>query len=371
MSKRLSIPEIKAHALQRVEDIVAHHDICPGGSIHGGIYTPRNPTRNDARPGSFVVYLRGAKRGGFVEYANPDQEKGDIVHLVAYCLTGGGDFKSRDALSRASHWLIDFLGLGYLSDTARSAALERVRRDNGKRESHEERLATFRKTNFNLFRQTAPIAGTIAEIYLRDVRGIDIAAIPNLEEDLHFHPGMEWWMGRKRDGDRLVAKGPYFPVMLAAIRDGRGKFLSLHRTYLLPDGSGKAPVAKPKLIFPDFRGGVIRLCRGSSNMTPEDAAGQGLAEPCGISEGIEDGLTMAQGAQGQLRSWAAVALSNFANVPDHPCVSAWMIQRQNDWGKRAAVSAFERGKAHFANTGKPVVEIAALGGKDLNETLNG
>lgn len=367
MTRRVSIAEIKAHALDRVEDIVSHRDICPGGKVAGGLYSPRNPTRNDNKPGSFVVYLRGAKRGGFVEYANPSEEKGDIIHLVAYCLTGGQNFKSKQALQRACDWLGDFLNLDRMSTTARAAALDRVRRENKARESQEERLLRYRKTTADLFAGAPSAIGTLAEIYLR-ARGIELAGIPNLEGDLRFHPSMEWWMGRERRGNEVIRKGPYYPVLLAAIRDRTGRFISLHRTYLAPDGRGKAPVAKPKLIFPDYAGGVIRLCRGASNLTPEEAEEKGIAGACGISEGIEDGLTFAQACDGTIRSWAAVALSNFANVPDHACVDSWMIQRQNDWHSRAARAAFEKGKRHFDNTGKPVVEIAAYGGKDLNET---
>jgi hypothetical protein len=371
VNRRPTIAEIKAHALHRVEDIVSHHDMAPGGKILGGLYSPRNPTRNDNKPGSFVVYLRGAKRGGFVEYANPDQEKGDIIHFVAYCLSGGGDFRSKDALRRACEWLSQFLGLDFMPLPQRAAALDRARRENNRRENQEERLLRFRKTCADLFGQSESIIGTAADTYLRKVRGIDIASLPFLENDLRFCKSMEWWMGRKRDGDRVIARGPFYPVMLAAIRDRNGKFLSLHRTFLLPDGSGKAPVAKPKLIFPDYSGGVIRLCRGDSNLTPEEAAEKNITGPCGIAEGIEDGLTFVEASGGAIRTWAAVALSNFTNVPDLACVDGWYIQRQNDWGKRAAVKAYERGLTHFQDTGKPVAEVAAFGGKDLNETWTG
>jgi len=39
-----------------------------------------------------------------------------------------------------------------------------------------------------------------------------------------------------------------FPAMLAVVRDITGKPVTIHRTYLAADGSGKAPVEKPRKI---------------------------------------------------------------------------------------------------------------------------
>jgi hypothetical protein len=59
------------------------------------------------------------------------------------------------------------------------------------------------------------------------------------------------------------------------------------------------------------------------------------------------------------------------NVPIPECIDGIIVHRQNDWLQRQAVEQFERGKAALEATGRPVVEVAATGGKDLNDTLRG
>ena len=48
-----------------------------------------------------------------------------------------------------------------------------------------------------------------------------------------------------------------------------------------------------------------------------------------------------------------------------------ILHRQNEWHNRNAVSAFERGKAKLEAQGRPVVEVHAMIGKDLNDTQRG
>jgi hypothetical protein len=65
-------------------------------------------------------------------------------------------------------------------------------------------------------------------------------------------------------------------------------------------------------MFGPVRGSVIRVARGPSNLKVEDAAEAPAL--VGITEGIEDALTMAI-AGPEARVWAATSLSNLANVP--------------------------------------------------------
>ena len=374
---RAPIAEIKSHAVDRLDDILAH--LAPGGRFAGGMYSVRNPTRNDHTPGSFVVYTRGHMRGAFVEYANRDQEKGDAIDLVAYLLAGGVDFKSRAARSRAIDWIADFVGLARLPEAARAKAMVAAQTRRAADEGQEAALAAKRARTWRMWNDAHTLdVSTVAWVYLRS-RGIELAAIPNRENDLRFAPRLEWWSGAERDSaGRKVAPGPSYPAIVAALRGPGGDLRAVHCTFLAPDGSGKAPVARPKLIWPEYSGCVIRLCKGASGLTPEEATKFGAphseephAGPCGITEGIEDGLTMALGGRGELRVWAAAALSNIANVPALPCVDAWLLHRQNDWHSRQALEQFDRAKLALEATGRPVVEVAALGGKDLNDTLRG
>ena len=141
-----------------------------------------------------------------------------------------------------------------------------------------------------LWRQRRPIAGTIAERYLRG-RGITCA----LPTTLGFLP---------------PRKPEHHPAMIAAFAladETPQSVVAVHLTLLKPDGSGKAEIEKPKIMVgsPSGRPIVVAL--------PNDLLG--LA----ICEGIEDALTAHQLTG--LGAWAAGAAGFMgalgAAVPDY------------------------------------------------------
>ena len=96
-----------------------------------------------------------------------------------------------------------------------------------------------------------------------------------------------------------------YPAMVARITDVvTGKPLSLHFTFLMPDGSSKAPIERQKVLLKGHRkaGGVIRL-------TDDAEVTQGL----GIGEGIETSLAVM--ATGWNPFWAAIDAGNIACFP--------------------------------------------------------
>lgn len=366
MTRRASVQEVKSHAIDRLEEILDR--LAPGGRSAGGKYVPLNPTRHDRRPGSFVISLIGPARGAFVEYTNPSQEKGDIIDLVSYLLCGAGpDFKSDARRVDAIRWISDFVGLERMPDTARSAAAEAAKRRQAEASRAGEELERKRQRAFDMWRTARPAESSAVETYLRR-RGIALRDVAHLEGDLRCIPSLEYWLERERKpGAARPKPGRSFPAMIAAMRDTQGAVRSVHCTFLLPDGSGKADVVRPKLIWPEFRGCVIRLSRGASGLSVPDAIAAGILETVALSEGIEDGLSIALGAP-ELRVWAAAAVSNMGNAPALPIVDAWLIHRQNDTS-RAAIEEFERVRRQLEATARPVGVIESHFGKDINDLL--
>ncbi|WP_027286049.1 VapE domain-containing protein, partial [Rubritepida flocculans] len=106
-----------------------------------------------------------------------------------------------------------------------------------------------------------PLAGSPAEAYLRG-RGL----APPDSSDLMFHPDLADFESRRG-----------WPGMVAIVRDAAGAPTGgIHRTYLLDDGSGKAPPGK-KMLGP-VAGGAVRLA-------PAREDGR-----IGVAEGIETAL---------------------------------------------------------------------------------
>ncbi len=86
-----------------------------------------------------------------------------------------------------------------------------------------------------LVAESRPIAGTLAETYLRH-RGIDC----DLAIDaLRFHPHCPY---REPDAGQYA----HWPALLSLVTDLEGGLTGLQRTYLSPDGDGKADVSAPR-----------------------------------------------------------------------------------------------------------------------------
>lgn len=161
-----------------------------------------------------------------------------------------------------------------------------------------------------------PLAGSPAEAYLRG-RGL----APPDSPDLLFHPDLADFESRRG-----------WPGMVAVVRDVAGEPTGgIHRTYLLDDGSGKAPPGK-KMLGP-VAGGAVRLAP-----MPEDGR-------IGVAEGIETAL-------------AAMALFG---VPTMAALSADGLRR---W-------QWPQGTTHvtiFADAGHAGIQAAATLADRLNVT---
>ena len=134
-----------------------------------------------------------------------------------------------------------------------------------------------------LWTEAQPIAGTVAEAYLRG-RGITCELPPTLR----FHGAC--WHGP-------TAKR--YPTMVAAVQ-GSG-LPAVHRTYLRPDGTGKADIDPAKAMLGNVQGGAVRLTGGPSRLV--------------VAEGIECGLSLLCGLlDGPATVWAALSTSGLRGL---------------------------------------------------------
>lgn len=112
-----------------------------------------------------------------------------------------------------------------------------------------------------LLAMSQPISGTLVETYLC-TRGIgDLRGTGSLR----FHPRCYY-----RPDDH----GPTetWPAMIGAVTDLRGTVTGAHRTWLAPDGSGKAPVDTQRKAMGDLLGHAVRFGIVGEVM----AAGEGI-----------------------------------------------------------------------------------------------
>ncbi len=155
-----------------------------------------------------------------------------------------------------------------------------------------------------LWRMTQPLTGSLAETYLRQ-RGItDLRGTA----DLRFHPTCYW----RPEGD-----GPTetWPAMIAAVTDLDGKITGAHRTWLMRDGSGKAPVDPPRKAMGDLLGHAVRFgC---------------VRDVMAAGEGIETILSLRQ-ALPTMPMVSALSAGHLAAIQLSPHLRRLYIVRDND-----------------------------------------
>jgi putative DNA primase/helicase len=181
-------------------------------------------------------------------------------------------------------------------------------------------------------------------------RGLPLGA-GDLSAELRSHPLLDYFEGGE---DARVHER--WPAMLARVSDEGGRLVSLHRTYLRPDGS-KAPVAaQKKLTKGALETGLVRL------FAPR--------ETLGIAEGIETAL--AARALSGIPVWSAVSVGGYARLKNLPegvrCLVVFGDRDESFAGQKGAYELAERiGREHPGV--RVEVRLPPETGADWNDVL--
>ena len=139
-----------------------------------------------------------------------------------------------------------------------------------------------------LFAASVPVAGTLADTYLR-CRGISQGGMMSA---LRFHP--KCWH-REEGQTRSMPR----PAMIAAVTDGEGALQGVHRTWLAPDGQGKAAVNPERRAMGHLLGNAVRLTSQDDILV--------------VGEGIETMLSLSEAIPG-LPVWASLSSGHLGAV---------------------------------------------------------
>lgn len=247
---------------------------------------------------------------------------GDNGTLLLHCF-GGCDFVDIAQAIKAFGYNLPHKGNAFVA-----------KRDIRCASTKEERRVTQARA---IWKRARPIAGTPAGHYLRN-RGISCA----LPDTFRYHP--DCW--------HTPSARPY-PAMIALV-DGSVD-TSIHRTYILPDGTGKANIAPEKMMLGPTTGGAVKL-------EAVDANG-----PLVVAEGIETALSLASGllsAPGPI--WAALSASGMTNVTLPRRAGSLIVAMDGDVAGRSAGLKLAQ-RAH--TMGWKVSLLDAPDGQDWNDTL--
>jgi putative DNA primase/helicase len=220
-----------------------------GGWKAGGGWTARCPAHDDRTPS---LSIRDADDGKVLVrcHAGCDQER------VIATLRSRGLWMENGPRR-------------FIRSAPRATSTSQPDRDDGKRS----------KAALAIWQSATSAGGSLVETYLAS-RGLHLPPTPTLR----FHARLKH------------PSGGIWPTMIALVTRGTDDMpLAIHRTYLAPDGGGKAPVdpQKQKLMLGPCRGGAVRLA----------APGHMLM----VGEGIETCLAAIQATSHP--AWAALSTS--------------------------------------------------------------
>jgi CHC2 zinc finger/Toprim domain len=172
--------------------------------------------------------------------------------------------------------------------------------------------------------------GTAAEAYLNHRR----VALPDTPV-IRFHP-------------RCPRSGGALPAMVALMVDpANGTPCGVHRTFLRPDGLGKASVDRPKMML--GTAGVVRLA-------------EPISEGLGLAEGIETALSVLQAIRwGPV--WAAGSSSGIERFPVLPGHSLTIFADSDPVGRAAARAC----AARWTDVGREALIWTPPTGQDWND----
>ncbi len=255
----LSASEL-ANRLARDAEAVCRHYLSAGRKA-GNYWIVGDIANNKGK--SLYVHLAGSSAGRWADGATG--EYGDLLDLVRETC-GLVDF--RDVADEARRFLS-------LSQPAPAVP----RRGDARTDPPVERPADERAQR--LFRMTQPLAGTLADSYLRQ-RGILRAS---LHPALRYHPSCYY-------RDLVTGRTHRFPALIAAVTDPAGTITGVHRTWLDPDGDGKAQVDDPRRALGGLLGNAVRFGFPLRGPVSVMAAGEGLESILSLSH-VMPGMPMA------------------------------------------------------------------------------
>jgi DNA polymerase len=184
-----------------------------------------------------------------------------------------------------------------------------------------------------------PIAGTLAERYLADIRKIDVSVLP-ADVDLRFHP-------------RCYFNGDSLPCMIALLRDSlTDEPTGIHRVALTPEVFAGGKVER-RLLGRQGRG-VVKLWPAGAQLV--------------VGEGIETVLAAATRLS-QRPAWSAISAPMLEKFPVLPGVEQLVILvDHDDAGKQAAGKCMNKWRC----AGRHVRQLMPRApGTDFNDLIKG
>ena len=193
-----------------------------------------------------------------------------------------------------------------------------------------------------IWKQSIPIIGSIADNYFQE-RGIMYD--PEYMGEIRFNPAVL----HEPTEEKL-------PAIIAPVHNLNGAFVGIYKTYLSPDGAGRAFVdGNACRMLGDCHGSYIQFCKSSSFRLV-------------IAESIESALAIQQACPG-LQVWAAMSPSNMRSLVPPSVREIILCADDSDLNKEANAKWVKAAVREQLGRGMRVSLAPRLSGMTFSEIL--
>lgn len=207
--------------------------------------------------------------------------------------------------------------------------------DPGKRQDGK---GDFNKLALAIWRHAVPFTGSLAERYLRSRAIIPDGIAARFDAKSQFGSGEE---------------KAYAPALIVPIEDDTG-VIAIHRTFLQPDGRGKADVDEPKRMLGNPGAGAVRW-----GGIPQD----GILR---LAEGVEDAASVMNMLEPGTFVWPVLGIERYQAITIPESISQVVIYSQH--GVEAS-RAVKRAEPHLTANGRRLLVKPPPHAGDWNDLL--
>lgn len=369
VNTEISVADLATRLTGELEAVIGALAIA--GKRVGGSFVGACPWNHPGKKAEPKLYIRlKNKRGSWIDFRSGD--KGDALWLVAMTLTGGR--RDRAALGEAVAWAKKRYGIGaadfYADKWAAQLKADKARLAQSEADA-EINLQKQRGTAQKWWLAGEVLkAGQLGYEYL-SARGINFKYLGRLPRAIRYEPNLPYW-----ENGKIIYRGP---GLITAMTLPSGDFGSAHRTWFDPKNIGDkldlginpdtGRPRKPRKMWPETAGCVMRLWRGSSMLSEREALKHGILDAGAVAEGLEDGLSVAMIAP-EKRVYGAGSLSGLLTMVPPACLDELTVCGDNDWNNPLARAQLDNACARFAEEFNLLTKLAfSPVGKDFNDLL--
>lgn len=252
------LQQIKDGLNQNAEQIAI--EILGQPKVRGGNYL-----KFGSNHGSLSVTTKGEKAGWWNDFSDNHSKGRTMLSFIEKQL----NISKSDAIEYAASWLgmMPSLPSGRNKSSSKSNN-KSIGEPSSTETTYQKKM---RSKAIQIAKESTPLSGTLAEIYLKEHRGIDTKSM-KLSDDIRFHRGIYSSINKQK-----------LPALVSLIRDKKGEIIAVESVYLDSHSGNKAAnIAVGKQTFGAKKLGSVTIQLGQKGDTVV------------LTEGVVTGLSVAK-----------------------------------------------------------------------------